>query len=74
MKNNFCLSLIGKNSEDIEFISSLFQDAIIYNADIEFGQQSGRVSVARDYDDGNWHCYVGVKRNGKILLYFDGLL
>ena len=36
MKNNFCLSLIGKNSEDIEFISSLFQDAIIYNADIEF--------------------------------------
>ena len=36
MKNNFCLSLIGKNSEDIEFISSLFQDAIIFNADIEF--------------------------------------
>ena len=32
------------------------------------------MSVARDYDDGNWHCYVGVKRNGKILLYFDGLL
>ena len=46
----------------------------VNNGIIEFGQQSGRVSVARDYDDGNWHCYVGVKRNGKILLYFDGLL
>ena len=46
----------------------------VNNGIIEFGQQSGRVSVTRDYDDGNWHCYVGVKRNGKILLYFDGLL
>ena len=40
MKNNFCLSLIGKNSEDIEFISSLFQDAIIFNADIEFDSKN----------------------------------
>ena len=46
----------------------------VNNTIVEFGQQSGRVSVAKDYDDGNWHCYVGVKRNGKILLYFDGLL
>ena len=42
---------------------------------IRFGQNAGGYTTSNThYHDGNWHCYVGVKRNNKALLYFDGHL
>ena len=47
----------------------------VNDANIRFGQNAGGYTTADvHYHDGNWHCYVGVRRNNKVLLYFDGLL
>ena len=59
-----------RNPSDATYWLQLWVD----NADIEFGQASGRVIAARPYNDGNWHCYTGVKTSGKMKLYFDGHL
>ena len=59
-----------RNPSDATYWIQLWVD----NADIEFGQTSGRVITAKTYNDGNWHCYTGVKTGGKMKLYFDGHL
>ena len=59
-----------RNPSDATYWIQLWVD----NADIEFGQTSGRVITAKPYNDGNWHCYTGVKTGGKMKLYFDGHL
>ena len=44
------------------------------NDNIRFGQNTGGYTTANvHYHDGNWHCWIGVKRNNKCILYFDGL-
>ena len=44
------------------------------DANIRFGQNAGGYTSADvNYHDGNWHCWIGVKRNNKVILYFDGL-
>ena len=43
------------------------------DANIRFGQNAGGYTLADvNYHDGNWHCWIGVKRNNKVTLYFDG--
>ena len=47
----------------------------VNNDNIRFGQNVGGYTTSNThYHDGNWHCYVGVRRNNKVLLYFDGQL